>query len=113
MVNRNAQFGDDGSSLVLAVDMEECRDLMLACMMTRMQTLGWSECDARLACDKAIEKCCDSLPKVLARVARICGNAVTAAAPETVVRMLARAEFAVGGIEIADELNTSRIAGMN
>lgn len=115
MVNRNParSSDDDYDRVVVAVDIEECRDLMFACMVTRMRALGWSQQDASQACDRAIKKATDSLHQRLERVAAICGNAASEGAPERSIKMLARAEFALGGVEIADELNKSRISAMN
>ena len=103
---------DDGVT-VLAINMNECRDLMHACMMSRMASLGWTEREAKQACNKAIDKVIAKVPARLERVAEICGRAVQDSAPQEVLTMLARAEFAVGGIEIADEMNKSRLASMN
>ena len=116
MVNRCDGFGSgdgDGSVRVLSIDLEECRDLMMACMMTRMQSLGWTEREARSAADAAIAKMTERAPRTMERVAQVCGAAAAGGEKPHVMTMLARAEFALSGFEIADELNKSRIAGMN
>ncbi len=116
MVNRCENLGDsgrDGSVHVLSIDLEACRDLMVACIMARMQSLGWTESEARLAADEAIEKMVQRAPACLERVSLVCGHAASSGADQRVVDNLARAEFALGGVQIADDLNKSRLAGMN
>lgn len=113
MRNNNRDGDDDFTARVLAIDIEECRDLMMACMMSRLQTLGWEEHEARRVADKAIDRLVDAVPKRLERMARICGNAAANGASEKVLHMLAHAEFALGGVEIADDLHKSKIASMN
>jgi hypothetical protein len=104
--------GDD-DYLALAINIEQCRDLMVSCTMARLESIGWSEDEARHVCDKAIDMMVKRAPSTLERMAQVCGSAASDGAPGRVLNMLASALFAVGGVEIADELNKSRLASMN
>jgi hypothetical protein len=104
---------DDCAARVMAINIEECRDLMLACMMARLAALGWTEREARMAVDKAIKRVIDTVPARLDRMARTCGSAAADNAPDAVLKTLANAEFAIGGVEIADDLHRSKIAACN
>jgi hypothetical protein len=103
----------DCSARVMAINVNECRDLMMACMMARLASLGWSEGEARMVCDKAIDRMVDAMPARMERMARVCGNAAADDAPDVVLKMIASAEFAIGGVEIADDLHKSKIAACN
>jgi hypothetical protein len=109
---RNSSEGDD-ECVALAINIEQCRDLMIACTMARLESVGWSEGEAQRVCDKAIDMMVDRVPGTLERMAKVCGSAASDGAPARVLNMLASALFAIGGVEIADALNKSRIASMN
>lgn len=115
MAKKNSDIDDDDDDdcTVLSVDIEECRDLMLSCAMARLEALGWKQDEARRVCDKAINMMIARVPDKLGRMTEICGSAARSGAPGKVVNMLAKTVFAIGGVEIADDLNKSRIASMN
>jgi hypothetical protein len=107
------EFGDSDGVKIVSIDIEECRDLLMTCLMARMQRLGWTEGEAKQACDKACKKAAQVLPKCLERMALVCSNAACDGAGADTLRLLAMSEFAMGGVDIADDMNKSRIAARN
>lgn len=97
----------------IKIDAEEMTDLLCAVLVRRLRELKWPADEASRTADKALKMVFDRMETIQVQAAQDMGLIAAGGGSEGMMQTIARAVFAMEGIKIADELNKSRIAGMN
>lgn len=97
----------------IKIDADEMTDLLCAVLVRRLRELKWPSDEASRAADKALKMVFDRIEDIQVLAAQDMGRIAAGGGSEEMMQTIARAVFAMEGIKIADELNRSRIAGLN
>jgi|LakMenEpi03Aug12_release.lakeMendotaPanAssembly.Ray.scaffolds.fasta_scaffold2071639_2 hypothetical protein len=97
----------------IRIDAEEMTDLLCATLVCRLRELKWPAGEAAMAADKALKMVYSRMEDIQVQAAQDMGRIAAGGGNEAMMQNMARAVFAVEGIKIADELNKSRLAGLN
>jgi hypothetical protein len=99
--------------MILEIDENQMRGVMMAALVRRLKDRGWSKENAERIANKAIEKATKRATPMMAALSEELSAAYAAGASEMTLRLLVTAAYAVAGVDVADDLTRTSIAERN
>ncbi len=97
----------------VTVNMDDATDLLLAVLVRRLRELKWGAGEVSMIADKAIDMMASRIEDIQMAAAKDAALIAAGGAPQKSLQSVVLATFAMAGYEMAEDLNKTRIAGLN